>query len=392
MLANIMGITIAGAETDRRGPVFPLIVGVFCFVLGLLVGGCSPSMLVLIAGRALQGFGAGFLFSISFYTIARAYPEAARPRMLALASSAWVIPALIGPALAWLIAEHFGWRWVFFGLILLMPLAAALSLPALRRLIPKVRVANNGGQRSIMAAGGLALGGGFLLSGLNMIPLLPGIALVGAGLLLGISALRVLLPAGTFRVATKLPAAIAITGLLHLAFYGVDAFVPLALTSIRHQPVIVAALALTAGSVCWTAGTWVQTRLVGRLSSRLLIECGLGLLTLGIIGMVVVLVVSVPVSLAVLAWALAGMGMGVAYATNALVVFETAPVGNEGASTAAMQLANVLGIALGTGIGGALVARTGAGTALLTHGIAIQQILMVFIISLALWIARRLPG
>jgi hypothetical protein len=84
--------------------------------------------------------------------------------------------------------------------------------------------------------------------------------------------------------------------------------------------------------------------------------------------------------------------LGVAYATNALVVFDTAPVSNEGASTAVMQLANVLGIALGTGIGGALVACTTTETALLTHGIVIQQILMVFIIGLALWIAHRLPG
>jgi MFS family permease len=248
------------------------------------------------------------------------------------------------------------------------------------------------GQRSIMAAGGLALGGGFLLSGLNTTSLLPGVALVGTGLVLGIPALRVLLSGGTFRVATGLPTAIAISGLLHLAFYGVDAFVPLALTSIRHQPVIVAALALTAASVCWTVGTWVQTRLARRLNPRLLVVSGLGLLTLGIIGMVVVFVLSVPASLAILAWALAGLGMGVAYATNALVVFETAPVGNEGTSTSIMQLANVLGIALGTGIGGALVARTDAATALLTDGIVIQQILMVFIIILALWMARRLPG
>jgi MFS family permease len=54
-------------------------------------------MTMLIAGRAVQGIGGGFLGSVIYVVIGRGYPPSARPRMLALASSAWVVPGLIGP-------------------------------------------------------------------------------------------------------------------------------------------------------------------------------------------------------------------------------------------------------------------------------------------------------
>ena len=117
MLANLIGITVAGAEADRQGPARPFIAGIATFVLGLLVVGLAPSMLVFILGRAVQGFGAGVISSVAYIGIGRGYPEAAKPRMLAVLSSAWVVPGLIGPALAGLISDFAGWRWVFLGLV-----------------------------------------------------------------------------------------------------------------------------------------------------------------------------------------------------------------------------------------------------------------------------------
>ncbi len=64
-------------------------------------------------------------------------------------------------------------------------------------------------------------------------------------------ALRALLPSGTLLAAPGRPAAIALGGLLHIAFYGVDAFVPLALSAVRDQAAAIAGLALTAGSLGW---------------------------------------------------------------------------------------------------------------------------------------------
>ena len=59
------------------------------FALGLLAGGLAPSMIVLVAARAIQGIGAGAIPAVAYVAVGRAYPTASQPRMFAVMSSAW---------------------------------------------------------------------------------------------------------------------------------------------------------------------------------------------------------------------------------------------------------------------------------------------------------------
>src|SRR5688500_19881684 len=61
MLANLFGTVVAGWSIDRHGAAAPFLAGSGLFVAGLLVAGLAPSMALLIAGRAVQGLGAGFI-------------------------------------------------------------------------------------------------------------------------------------------------------------------------------------------------------------------------------------------------------------------------------------------------------------------------------------------
>ena len=56
--------------------------------------------------------------------------------MFATLSTAWVVPGIVGPALAGIVAEAFHWRIVFLGLLPLIAIAAAMTLPALRDVRP----------------------------------------------------------------------------------------------------------------------------------------------------------------------------------------------------------------------------------------------------------------
>ena len=95
-----------------------------------------------------------------------------------------------------------------------------------------------------------------------------------------------------------------------------------------------------------------------------------------------------------IAWGIAGLGMGIAYSTLSLVVLEHAGQGSEGTATAAIQrlLLNVLGSALGAGVGGALVAYTSRGDKGVGVGIFWQIMLMLAVLALALFTAQRLPN
>ncbi len=388
MLANLIGTAIAGGEADVRGPARPFAIGVGLFVAGLVIGGTAPSMTALIVGRAVQGLGGGVIGSVAYVAVGRGYPAAAKPRMLALMSTAWVVPGLIGPAIAGLMADHLGWRWVFLGLGPLMLLAAVLALPPLRR-IPGGRTLVRDWWR-IMRAVQLAAGCGVLLAGLSAHRLIA-MPLILIGGAVGWPALRRLLPEGTMRAAPGLPAAVATLGLLNLGFFGADAFVPLALTAVRGRSASFAGLALTAATVAWTTGSWIQARSVRR-PRRQAVRTGLSLVAVGIAGVTLVLSPAVPSELTVAAWGIAGLGIGLAYSTMSLVVLETAPVGQEGVSTAGMQLANAVGVALGAGLGGALIAAFQRGEEVSTTSLLSQNLLMIGVIGIAFAIAGRLPA
>jgi MFS family permease len=389
MLANLVGITIAGAEADRQGPARPFIAGIATFILGLIVVGLAPSMLIVILGRAIQGFGAGAISSVAYIGIGRGYPEEAKPRMLAVLSSAWVVPGLIGPALAGLITDLAGWRWVFLGLVPFLVIGAVLTLPALRRLSGGHDSARD--WQTYINALRLSVGAGLALAGLGQLaqPIIA-LALIAGGAAIGAPALLRLLPGGTLRAAPGLPAAIAAHGLLNLAFFGVDAFVPLALTSVRGQSASMAGIALTTATIGWTTGAWIQAHLAARHGRRGLELAGLVLLAIGIVGVTAALLPSLPALLAAIAWGVAGLGMGLAFSTNSLVVLEAAQPGQEGSAAAALQLANVLGVAIGAGIGGAIIGNTGTTVAL--SSIIIQNVLMIGVLVLTALAASRLPN
>src|ERR1700720_1580997 len=74
MLGSVVGIVAAGREADRRGPAIPFVAGLVGFGGGLAIAGLAPSMEVLVAGRALQGLGAGAVPAVAYASIGRSLP------------------------------------------------------------------------------------------------------------------------------------------------------------------------------------------------------------------------------------------------------------------------------------------------------------------------------
>jgi MFS family permease len=70
----------------------------------------------------------------------------------------------------------------------------------------------------------------------------------------------------------------------------------------------------------------------------------------------------VSVAEGIAAWTVAGLGMGMTYSPMTLLMMQAAPAGGEGWASASLNLADVLGSAMGIGIGGAAAARRGPRT------------------------------
>jgi MFS family permease len=145
-------------------------------------------------------------------------------------------------------------------------------------------------------------------------------------------------------------------GLLTFAYFAGDAYVPLTLTSVRHTSTTYAGLTLTLATLTWTAAAWLQSRVVNRVGPRVLVATGLSFVLAGLAGLAAVVSPSVPLWVAPAAWAVSGFGIGLAYAPISLTALGWAARGREGEASAALQLSDVLGTALGTGIAGAAIA------------------------------------
>ncbi len=402
-LADLVGIVILGGLIDRGSLVRPLAIGLGLFATGLLIGGFAPSMPVLIGGRVLQGFGAGGITPVAYVAIARALPPDLRPPMFAVLSTAWVVPGIIGPAISGFIAEQASWRLVFLGLVPFVLLAAALTIPAINRTVPdrppldvpdRARSAGGDGSPAGRTRWALLLaaGAGLLVVGLTDASLVPGAILFGLGLVIGIPAYRRLTPAGTLEARHGLPAAVMIRGVLTFAFFSVDAYVPLVLIGWRGIDAAQAGIALTAATLTWTAGSWIQARYIGRIGVARLVAAGFGCVLAGIGILALVLSPEVPVIVAALAWAVAGFGMGIGYAPLSLAVLAEAPLESQGAATAALQMSDVLGTAIGTGTAGALIAIAARNGSAQWVGLAAAFAVGAIVGCLGVVLSRRLPG
>jgi MFS family permease len=381
LLASLLGSVWGGGEADGYGLRRPFGIGLAVFAVGLALAGTAPSMAVVIAARALQGFGGGALTTCVYVAITRAYPDAQRPRLMALLSSAWVTPALLGPAIAGAVAETVGWRWVFLGLVPVLGVVAALTLPRLGAGAGAAR--SNPGRRGpgLRAAAGVVLGLGMALlalsaastpddaASLQPVPLRVA-ALLAFGLggaWLGLLGLRRLLPPGTLRLAPGLGALVAARGAFFAAFIGIESFLALMLTEIHGLSSAGTGAIIASGAITWAAGSWWQARRdaggerrggragrvrfgVAVLGVGLAVQ-GLALAGAGVAGGAVVAV-------AVAGWMAAGFGIGVAHATSSVLAFALAEADGveSGGVSAALQLTDNVGAAMAAGLGGAALA------------------------------------
>lgn len=400
-LTSLLGIVVAGQLADSRGLLVPYAAGLAMFAGGLVVGGLAGSMPVLVVGRIMQGFGAGAIVPTAYAAIARGIPGPLRPRMFAVLSSAWVVPGLVGPSAALGVEHALSWRWVFLALVPLVAVAGLLTAPALGPLgaggdgdapTEPRRAARRGERRQqVWRAVALVLGLGAVFAAASGLPPVLAVACAAVGLPVAVRSVRRLLPPGTFRLVEGVPATVAARGLLTFAFFAADAYVPLAVVDGRGGSSWVAGAALTVSALAWASGSWIQARAIDALGPRRLDRLGCALVAGGVVALFLV-ALGAPVPLVVVAWAVAGLGMGLAYAPQAVTVLALAAPGEEGAASAAIQLSDALGTALGTGLAGALIALgDGRGWAVSTSTAG------VFVLALSgavvgLLVARRLPA
>jgi MFS family permease len=368
LIGMLFATVVGGRLGDWYGPGRPLAIGLPLFAAGLLLAGTAQHMLQLVAARLVQGLGSGVINVAIFLVVARAYPAEHRARMFTYISTAWVLPAFVGPPISAWLTRQLSWHWVFFAVLPLVVLGGAMVLPALRRL-PSAAGSTAPGRQSprttpemanrpapLWAAAVVAVAAAVLQYAGQRLDLvsLPLVVVGLAALLIGLPRL---MPRGFLRLRRGLPQVILVRGLLPGAFFGAEAFIPLMLVEQREVPLVLAGAALTVGAVGWTLGSWLQSQSWLRMPRDLLITAGCGFVSLGL-GLVAI-TAWWPVlwaGMVALAWAVAGLGMGLATASTSLAVMNLSRPEQQGRNASSLNLFDALGSGVLVGVAGTVFA------------------------------------
>ncbi|MNW23954.1 Multidrug resistance protein 3 [compost metagenome] len=362
LLSQLVGTLVMGQQVDKRGVFTSLLVSFSIFVLGTVVAAVSFNMHMLIVGRAFQGFGAGALITCVYACVTLHYPDALRTQILAAFSMAFVLPSLIGPYVAGLIASYISWRFVFWIVVPLIVVALSLTYRSFRDLQRRQALTDStqAPDSKILHAILLSIGTGLLLTGLGMITDWKGIVLAFVGLIVMIPLMRKLLPTGTFSVKRGMPATLVSRGLYVASYFATESFVILALTDMKGLSADLAGLLVAAGSLSWSAAAWLQSRLDTRDQGRgrkHRVMLGIGIMIAGIVlVMLALFLTDRGITLILISQIITGFGVGLANPTTAVIALQHAEPGKEGNMSANLQFVDSFYVAVSIGISGALIA------------------------------------
>ncbi|GAA1738609.1 MDR family MFS transporter [Isoptericola hypogeus] len=369
LLAQAVSTPVFGRLADVLGRKRLMLAGVGLFFLGSVLCGAAPTMELLIAGRVLQGLGAGAVMPVSMTIAADIYTLEERAKTQGYLASVWAISAVVGPTLGGVFSEFTSWRWIF---LVNVPLCALAAWMLARRYHEPAR---EGSREPIDYIGaGLLAGGSTLL----LLGLLEGgtrwawvspasVAIFAAGLLLlatfALHGRRTRHPIVDVSILRRRVVGVstAISLLVGVVVLGLSTYVPIYAQGVLGTGPLVAGFALAAMTIGWPLSASNAGRLYLRMGFRLTAVVGTCLVVVG-----TALTLLLGASSSVLAVAAAcfviGAGMGLTAVPTLIAAQSQASFSERGAVTGTNMFARSLGSAVGVAVCGAIVnARTTLG-------------------------------
>lgn len=356
LLASTVTMPLFGRLADLHGrkPIFQL--GLALFFVGSAICGWAISFPMLLAGRVVQGLGAGSIQPVAMTLIGDLYPVEERARVQGMVGSIWAVAGVAGPLLGAVLVEGPGWRWVFWANL---PFAAASGLAIQRALHDRPRSAD---RAPLDLIGSLLL----IVAAVSLLLAVEGVApfatlaLAIAGTLAFVAqerrAAAPLLPMSLLarpEVGIATAASVAAGALL----MGSVLYLPLWVQGVAGRSPATSGLALGPMMVGWPIASTLSIRWARATSFRNVARAGAGVICAGSVALALAVTLRAPIFAVGSASFLLGSGLGLAVTSLLVSLQSRVTFAERGVATAVTLFARTLGGALGVGVLGALLAR-----------------------------------
>ena len=121
LLATTAVLVGVGRLGDRFGHRRLLLAGLLVFAVACALCSTAPSLGMLVAARALQGFGAAIMLAMTMALVAATVPKEQTGRVMGLLGTLSAVGTGLGPAIGGALIAASGWRALF---LVMLPLAA----------------------------------------------------------------------------------------------------------------------------------------------------------------------------------------------------------------------------------------------------------------------------
>jgi EmrB/QacA subfamily drug resistance transporter len=355
VLAYAVFLLTGSALGDRLGRKRMFIAGIALFTASSAAAALAPSIGLLVAARAVQGFGAAIATPLTLTLLADAFPPAKRGLALGVWSGVSGIAVALGPLVGGAVVELASWHWIFW---INVPIGIALIPLAMSRL------RESHGPSKHLDLNGLALASSGLFGivyGLVRSQSLGWtstevVVSLAAGVLLAIAfvawELRTEQPMLPMRFFAN--RAFTVTNVVSLSMYfgmfGSIFFLSQFLQNVLHNSPLQAGVKL----LVWTGATMIVSPLAGffseRYGSRLFMVAGLGLQAVALGWLATLASVDQTYTSMIAPFVLAGAGMSLVFAPSANAVLSSVRTDQagqaSGATNAIRELGGVLGVSV----------------------------------------------
>ena len=354
LLTTAISTPIYGKLADLYGRKNILSIGIIIFLVGSCLCGLSQNMYQLIAFRAVQGLGAGAIFTVTYTILGDIFTAYERPKIQGWLSTVWGIASLAGPFLGGFLIDNFSWHWIFFinlpfGIISIVLLQKNMIETFEKK---KHKIDYVGTLLFSIAIITFLLG---ILSGVRNNIIIALVVTIAALIVFYYVEKRADEPIIPFEIFTKTSTVVnTITFLVAGILIGIEVYLPIYMQNVLGFSPTVAGVSMAPMSIAWLLSSFTLSKAIPKYGERVVIGISTLILLISCVFLSALSIES-PLILVVVYGFIMGFGFGGAFTTLTIMVQESVGYNKRGAATAANSLVRTLGQTIGVSIFGIIL-------------------------------------